>query len=119
MSQRLRKTLENLVYVISWLVLVVLATLTGFQIHTTLITLALAAVNNPSLRPSGWTTQTIYGLSRFLWLALGIVWLVWVMFTQEYLSEGKQLQILRQRIMRLLIMLGITYAVSYLVLLFF
>ncbi len=117
MSQRIRNALEYLVYVFAWLILAILAILTGFQIHATLTASALAMVKNSALRPSGWSTQTIYGLSRLLWVILGILWLVWVMYTQEYLSEGKQLQILKNRIIRLLMLLGVIYSISYVILL--
>ncbi len=109
MSPHLRHALENLGYILTWLVLAIFATLTGFQIHATLIACAVFAVNSPTFRPVGWTTQTIYNLSSLLWVGLGIVWLVWVMYTQEYLSEGKQLQRLKKRGLRVFLSVGVTY----------
>ena len=104
-------------YAVFWLGLVVLATFTAFQIHGTLIAVALAAIKNPALRPYGWTTSTIYALSRMLWLVLGILWLGWVMFTEGYLREGYQQQLLKQRTFRLTIILAVLYGACLLILL--
>jgi hypothetical protein len=104
-------------FLVFWLTLGVAATLTSFQLHATLISVALFVVDNPSLRPTGWTSGTIYGLSRLLWLILGIGWLGWVMYTFELLRESKPLKILRGRFFRLLLILAGVYFCSYVVLL--
>ena len=116
-SPRLQNLLENLAYIFSWLILSILAALTSFQVHATLIALALQLVNTPSLRPSGWSTQTIYGLSRLLWVIFGIFWIIWVMVTQEFLSEGKQLHALKKRIFWLFLIVGIPYLICTIILL--
>lgn len=94
-----------------------LVTLTLIQIHATLIAVALVVIDNPSLRPLGWSTATIYGLSRMLWLIMGIIWLGWLMYTLEYLQEGKEYQKLKLRLMQLLGILASVYLSTYLVLL--
>ena len=116
MLDRIKLLIDNLSTYIIWLALAVLVTLTGFQIHTTLIVIAVWVVQNPNLRPPGWTTGTIYGFSRLLWLILGIIWLGWVMFTEGYLSEGKRLEILKKRSLRLLLISVAIYTLCYLVL---
>ena len=118
MIERIRSIFDAIIYIIFWLMLGVAVTLTLFQVHATLISIAIVVVDNPSLRPIGWTTGTIYGLSRLLWLILGICWLGWVMYTHEHLRESKQLKILTQKFFRLLLILGAVYFCSYLVLLF-
>ena len=100
-----------------WVVFAVLTALTAFQVHATLIYISILMVENPSLRPIGWTTGSIYGLSRVLWLVLGIFWLGWVMFSEGYLREGEEQHILKSRALRLFIIIGTIYAVSYGVLL--
>jgi hypothetical protein len=118
MVEKLQPILARFGYAIFWLGLVVLATFTAFQIHGTLIALAIAVIENPSLRPYGWTTNSIYALSRLLWLVLGILWLGWVMFTEGYLREGYQRQLLKQRTIRLIIILAVLYGACLLILFF-
>lgn len=116
MIQKIQPVVSRIGYIVFWLGLAVLATITAFQVHGTLIVIALAVIENPSLRPLGWSTDTIYALSRVFWLILGILWLGWVMFTEGYLSEGYHQSLLKQRTFRLVIILGTTYGVCLLVL---
>lgn len=116
MLKRIQPILAPVGYIIFWLGLAVFATLTAFQIHSTLIALSLAVIENPSLRPLGWSTDTVYALSRVFWLVIGIFWLGWVMFTEGYLREGYQRLLLKNRTLRLIIILGATYAVCFLIL---
>jgi hypothetical protein len=118
MIERIRSIFDAISYIIFWLILGVVVTLTLFQVHATLIYIAVVVVDNPSLRPIGWSSGTIYGLSRILWLILGMCWLGWIMLTYDYLRESKQLKILKQRFFRLLLILGAVYFCSYVVLLF-
>jgi hypothetical protein len=118
MIERIRSIFDAISYIIFWLFLGVVVTLTLFQVHATLISIAVVVVDDPALRPIGWSSGTIYGLSRLLWLVLGICWLGWVLYTYEYLRESKQLKILIQQFFRLLLLLGAVYFCSFLVLLF-
>jgi hypothetical protein len=117
MRERLRSAFGNLGYFIIWLVLAALAGLTGFQLYATLIAVSIAVIENPSLRPIGWSMDTTYGLSRVFWVVIGILWLGWVMYTEGHLREGKNRQILIKRSLGLLLVLGGIYALSYLLLL--
>ena len=119
MIERLKSIFGNLSYLVFWLVLAVLVTLTAFQLHTTLIATAISIIETPSLRPTGWTLDTIHGLGRVFWLILGILWLGWIMYTEGYLREGKDNQLLIPRFVRLLLILIVIYALNYFVLLFF
>jgi len=117
MLKQLQPVIAKIGYAVFWLVFIVLATLTAFQVHVTLIAVSLAFIENPALRPYGWTTDTVYLLSRVFWLVLGIFWLGWVMFTEGYLREGYQQQLLTHRLIRLAVILGVTYGLSFLILL--
>ena len=108
--------LEAASFLLCWTILGVGVTLTSFQIHATMITIALEIVGNPSLRPTGWNTDTVYGLSRLLWLVVGIGWLGWVMFTFDFLREARGPKNLRGRFVRLVFILGAVYLCSYVVL---
>ena len=116
MIQKMQPFFARLGYAIFWLGLVILATLTAFQVHGTLIVISHAVIQNPSLRPLGWSTNTIYALSRVFWLILGILWLFWVMFTEGYLREGYQRHLLKQRIIRLIIILAAVYGTCLIIL---
>ena len=116
MIKRMQPVFAPIGYIVFWLGLAILATLTAFQVHGTLIALAHAVIKNPSLRPLGWSTDTLYALSRVFWLILGILWLGWVMFTEGYLSEGYQDHLLKQRIIRLTIVLTAIYGACLLIL---
>ena len=117
MIEWMRSQFDAIRYIIFWLILGVVVTLTLFQVHGTLISVAVEVVDNPSLRPIGWTSGSIYGLSRLLWLILGICWLGWIMYTFEHLREITQLKILIQQFLLLLLILGLVYFCSYVVLL--
>lgn len=101
--ERAQAVLSRLGYLIVWVISAILITLTLFQVHVTLIAIAVNIINNPSLRPVGWTTGSVYGLSRLLWLILGIIWLGWILFSEGYLREGLERNLLKQRTLRLLL----------------
>ena len=117
MPQRLRSVFVSLRSYLLWLILAVLITLTLFQVHASLTSITLIAVQNPATRPPGWTTSSVYGFSRVAWLILGIIWLGWVMYTLEYLREGQKYHILTRRVVRLLVIIGVVYIGCYILLL--
>ncbi len=111
MLERIGSTLNRFSYLFVWLVFAILITLTLFQVYATVIAVSLVVIENPTLRPIGWNTSSVHGLGRLLWLILGIFWLGWVMFTEGYLREGRDQQLLKRRTFRLLQIVGITYFV--------
>lgn len=117
MTKWMKSVYNNLGFLILWLISAVLITLTLFQMHGTIIAIAVAVVKNPALRPVGWNTLTVYSLSRLLWVILGVVWLGWVVFNEEFLREGKQLGLLRRRVILLFTTIVVIYLVCYLILL--
>ena len=116
MLERIKEIFGNLFYILLWVILAALVTLTLFQVHATLISLGVYVVNNPDLRPIGWNSDSIVLLSRLLWLVLGIIWLGFVMYMHEYLKEGRRVKALGKRVLRLLLILGGVYGASYLIL---
>jgi hypothetical protein len=117
MTERIQPVLENFIFFIAWIAFAVLVTLTLFQVHGTIISIAVFVVDTPSLRPTGWNSGSVILLTRFLWLVMGIIWLGWVIYTFDYLMESNQLQHLMKRVLRLLLILGAVYLSSYLILL--
>ncbi len=114
MFERLKSVYANIGYLFFWIISTLLITLALFQLHATLIVLALVIIETPSLRPTGWYIGTLYGISRALWLVLGMFWLGWVTFTEGYLREEA---LLLKRALRLFIIIGSIYLGSYLILL--
>lgn len=115
-SKRMRTLFENLGLYGLWVALAAFVALTAFQVHATLIYVAILIVENPTLRPTGWTTGTIHALSRILVLILGGLWLALVVFSEGYLGEGKKRHILRTRVLHLMLFTAALYGISYAVL---
>jgi hypothetical protein len=116
-SKRVQGFLANLGFYSLWFGLAALGVLVAFQIHATLLFIGLRAVENPAVNRMGWNTSTIHGLSRFLYLVLGAIWLVCVSFLDGYLREGREQQRLMARALRLVLVIGVLYGLSYGVLL--
>ncbi len=112
MLAKIKSFFNNLSYFVFWVILAVLATLVAFQLHTTLISLSIALIGS-DLRPVGWSMTTTYGLARVFWLIIGILWLMWVMFTEAHLREGKNRKLLLKRFGIFLGILAIIYGVNY------
>ena len=117
MVERIRSAFLNLSYLIFWIILMVAATLAAFQVHATLIAVSIAVIENPATRPTGWSMDTTFGLSRVFWLVLGILWLGWITFSEDYLREGKDRQLLLKRSSILVLITGGIYLACYLILL--
>jgi hypothetical protein len=117
MLERLKSALGNISYFVFWIILAALAVFVMFQIHATLIAIAIVVIENPDLRPLGWSMDTTYGLSRVFWLILGIFLLGWIMFTEGYLQEGVTQKRLLKRFFLSLVIVGVVYGINYLILL--
>lgn len=75
-------------YGVGWLLLAGLAALTAWQAHITTIYLGALLINNPSLRPSGWSSSTLVGISKLSVLAWGSLWLILVYYLEYQLRES-------------------------------
>ena len=115
MAERMKGVFGEFIYLLIWLILAICITFTAFQVHSMLIAVGLFVVNTPAIRPTGWNTPTVYGLSRLLWLILGIFWLVGILYCEADLREGKELQILKIRAIKLFSITGGIYLLSYIV----
>ena len=117
MTQRLRDIAENLGHYTVWAILAALLVLALYQLHSTLVYVGLEMVENPSTRPAGWNTGTINGLSRFLFLVLGAVWLVSVSLMERYLATCREDGRSWICVGRLLLIIGAVYGLSYVIVL--
>lgn len=110
----LRRVLEGLGFYGLWAALAALLALAAYQVYATLLYVGIWVVQTPALRPAGWSSATIYGLSRFLVLVLGCLWLLAVSLLEYRLRQGAGL---RSLVLRLLLGVGAFYVLSYGVLL--
>ena len=119
MLQRVRRILAGLGLCALWVVLAAILAWAAYQVYATLLAVGLWMVEHPAIRPVGWNTATITGLSRFLILILGGLWLLLVSLLESYLREGSRQRRLRARVVRLMLLIGAVYALSYAILLLF
>jgi hypothetical protein len=98
-----------------WLLISALLIPLFFQILTMILYLGQLVINNPDLRPTGWSSDTLVGLRRCGFLILGGLWIGLVMYLESYLSEAQQAGQLPQKSGRLILMMGVIYLVSALI----
>ncbi|UCG22738.1 MAG: hypothetical protein JSW55_11190 [Chloroflexota bacterium] len=113
--ERARGISGRLGFYLLWILLAAFGALVALQLHATIIFFSLKIVENPATRPAGWNTDTIYGLSRFLFLVLGALWLVGALFLESYLSGAAEQHRLVRRSLWLALSLASIYAATYLV----
>lgn len=107
----------NLIIFGLWLVTAAVGVALALQIHTLLLTIGLVLIRTPALRPPGWNIYTLHGLSRFLYLVVGLFWLFAIMFLEGYLREAVERDLLKKQTLKLLGALVGSYFVSYLIVL--
>jgi hypothetical protein len=113
MSLRLKEIWSNLGIYGLWAGIAAIGVLAAFQLHATLVYVGLWAVENTIMGRIGWNTSTIQGLSRFLYLVVGALWLFLVAFLEGYLRDGQQGGRLKGKVLRLLLAIGLLYGLSY------
>ena len=112
MLRRARGVLEKLGLYGLWSILSTFAALAVYQAYVTLLYVGILAVQTPATRPPGWSTKTISGLSRFLVLVLGAIWLFLVSWGEGYLREGQEEGRLRARVARAVVFIATLYGTS-------
>jgi len=75
-------------YVVSWGLLTLLTAFTAWQAHSATIYLAALLIANPTLRPSGWNSGTLVGVSKLAVLLWGSFWLIAVYYIEYQLRES-------------------------------
>ena len=113
MTKRTHGTLKTALIYGVWVVLGILAALAAFQVYGTLLYIGLLVVENPALRPPGWNTATIRGLSRFLILALGVCWLLAVYYLEGYLKESVEQHRLWPQVVWPALIIAVLYGLSF------
>ncbi|MCB0062651.1 MAG: hypothetical protein KDE19_11070 [Caldilineaceae bacterium] len=101
-------------YVLAWLVLSILATVTAWQLHVTLLYLTTLLIQNPALRLPGWSMSTLVGVSKLSVLIWGSLWLIFVMYMEYQLRMAMREGRLWRQSIRYGIGLLVIYGVGYL-----
>ncbi len=101
----------------SVLILAIIGVFVALQWHATLVYVGLQLVKIEAVNRMGWNTSTIHGLSRFLYLVIGALWLFGLFLLPGYLGEAARVHTLRRVVVRLLLVMGALYVISYLTLL--
>ena len=103
-----KKVLSTLSFYLFWLFLAALGAVVALQLQITFVYLGLLLVQSP-LRPTGWNTSTISGISRCGYLVFGVLWLALVLYLERYLSTGYDEGRLGFYFLRLALILGGVY----------
>ena len=82
--------LPQLGYIGAWLGLTFLAALTAWQLHIASLYLATLLIDNPALRPRGWSSETLVGVSKLSVLVWGSLWFMLIFYMEYKLREGLQ-----------------------------
>lgn len=74
-------------YFLLWLVVMAIVVYLGFVTHDTIVLFGLWMVKNPAILLPGWHTKTTNGFSRFVWLMVGVVWMIGITWYSESLRD--------------------------------
>jgi hypothetical protein len=100
--------LKSISFYLFWAILAVLGAVVALQLQITFVYLGLLLIQSP-LRPTGWNTSTISGISRCGYLVFGILWLGLVLYLERYLNAGYTEGRLGLYFIRLTLILGGVY----------
>lgn len=103
-------------YLLAWFILTILATVTAWQLHVTLLYLATLLIQSPNLRLPGWSMSTLVGVSKLSVLIWGSLWLIFVMYVEYQLRMAmREGRLWRQSVrygMGLLVLYGVAYLLT-------
>jgi hypothetical protein len=103
-----KRVLSALSFYLFWVILAALGVAVAFQLHITFVYLGLLVIQSP-LRPTGWNTSTLSGISRCGYVLFGLLWLGLVLSLGRYLSAGLDEGRLGFYFLRLALILGGVY----------
>ena len=82
------KSLTTIGVVFFWLLLSVMVVLVAFQVHSLVMIAGTWLIESPTLRPYGWSSTTLAGVSSFAYLVLGGITLGVITFLEQGLSRA-------------------------------
>ena len=74
--------------VLFWLALSAMVVLVAFQAHSLVMIAGAWVIRSPALRPYGWSSTTLSGVSSFAYLILGGFTLAIITFLEQALSRA-------------------------------
>ncbi|MBX3011762.1 MAG: hypothetical protein KF832_09670 [Caldilineaceae bacterium] len=95
-----------------------MAAVVVWQAHVTTLYLAALLIQNPALRPSGWSSATLVGLSKLSVLGWGTLWLMGTSYLEYQLRTSVLEHRLLQQTGRCLLILVGCFGIVYLPTLF-
>jgi len=105
-------------YLLLWVTLSTLAAFALWQAHVALLYLAALIIDNPRLRPTGWSTMSLVGVSKLSILFWGSGWLMFTIYLEQSLRNRVMEKRLIQQSAKYSIALLIVWGLARLVLLF-
>ncbi len=84
----LKKVLNSILFFVLWVLFSLFWGILAWQLQSLFLYLGLLVIDNPTLRPTGWNTQTIQGIYRCGFFLVGSLWLGLVIFTMNYLRDA-------------------------------
>ncbi len=75
-------------YLAGWGLLTLLAALVAWQAHVTTLYLGALLIANPTLRPPGWSSSTLVGVSKLSVIGWGSLWLMAIYYIEYQLRES-------------------------------
>ncbi|MEZ4736674.1 MAG: hypothetical protein R3E79_57065 [Caldilineaceae bacterium] len=101
-------------YMIGWLLLVGVATVVAWQAHITTLYVAALLLDHPTLRPTGWSSSTLIGISKLSVIGWGALWLIATSYLEYQLRESIADQRLGRQWLRFLLFLLMGLLLFYL-----
>lgn len=113
-----RRSLVWLGYFLIWLLLSGLAIGVAWQAHISTLYLGALLINHPTWRPTGWSSDTLVGISKLSILIWASLCFIWVMYAENRLRESVNRRRLLQQSLRFLLILGAIFALCYVPMIF-
>jgi len=111
-----RRSLVWLGYFAIWLLLSGLAIGVAWQAHISTLYLGTLLINHPTWRPTGWSSDTLVGISKLSLLVWASLCFIWIMYIENRLRESVSRRRLLRQSLRFLMGLAVCFALAYLLL---
>jgi hypothetical protein len=112
MNTRAKQTAATVGVYVAWLLLAVVIAVVAWQIHLAVLVLMALLIDSP-MRPPGWSSATLVGVSKLSMLVLGSGWLISVMYLEGQLGKAVEEKRLGRFLAQVLGWLGIIGAVGH------
>lgn len=104
---------STLGYLMAWLTLSAMVLVAAFQVHSLIVIAGYWIVHTPSLRPSGWSSSTVSGVSSMGYLVLGAIALGLITYIEQELRAATGDERLLKRSLRIAAIIVAVWAIVY------